>query len=61
MCIICIDYQKQLLTYAEAWRNLGEMVIDPAHRLEVQLMLEKDKMEKLRGAGLLPTKILGND
>jgi len=56
MCIICIDYQKQLITYAEAWRNLGEMGLDSVHRIEVGLMLEKDKMKKLEEAGLLPTK-----
>ena len=56
MCIICVDYQKQLITGAEAWRNLGEMVLEPEHRLEVQLMLELDRMEKLKRLGLLPTK-----
>jgi len=56
MCIICVDYQKQLLTADEAWRNMGEMVIDPEHRIEIGLMLEKDKMKKLSDAGLLPPK-----
>lgn len=41
MCIICIDYQKQILSADEARRNMGEMVIDPEHRLEIELMLEE--------------------
>ena len=56
MCIICIDYQKQLITADEAWHNATEMALDPEHRLEIMLMLEKDKMENLLSAGLLPTK-----
>ena len=56
MCIICIDYQKKLITGAEAWRNLGEVVIDPLHRLEVALMLETDKLKKLKRMKALPTK-----
>ena len=56
MCIICVDYQKQLLTADEAWSNVGEMVIEPEHQLEIMLMLEKDKMKKLEDAELLPAK-----
>jgi hypothetical protein len=56
MCIICVDYQKQLLTADEAWRNVSEMVIDPEHQLEIMLMLEKDKMKQLEDDGLFPTK-----
>ena len=43
MCIICVDYQKQLLTVDEAWRNLCEIVIDDDHREEVEAMLEADE------------------
>lgn len=44
MCIICVDYQKGLLTTEEAWRNLGEMVIDSDHRQEVmELILKPDE------------------
>jgi hypothetical protein len=39
MCIICIDYQKQLITVTEARRNMGEMVIDPDHEIEIEMML----------------------
>ena len=43
MCIICVDYQKQLLSAAEARRNMGEMVIDPEHREEIERLLEEDQ------------------
>jgi len=56
MCIICVDYQKQLLTATEARRNMGEMVIDRGHKLEILLMLEEDEMDKLIVGGNLPTK-----
>ena len=38
MCIICIDLDKETLTYEEAWRNLGEMKekIEPEHFYEVR-------------------------
>lgn len=42
MCIICIDYQKQLISAHEARRNLGEMVTDPVHRGEIEAMLDAD-------------------
>jgi hypothetical protein len=45
MCIICIEYQKQLLTAAEARRNLPEVVTDPAHLAEVEAMLDADEPE----------------
>ena len=41
MCIICVEYQKQLLSVDEARRNMGEMVIDPAHREEIEKLLEE--------------------
>jgi hypothetical protein len=56
MCIICVDFQKQSITASEARRNMGEMVIDREHQLEIELMLEQDKLEKLKKKGLLPTK-----
>ena len=40
MCIICVDFQKQLLSVDEARRNLGEMVIEPEHREEIEKMLD---------------------
>jgi hypothetical protein len=44
MCIICIDYQKGLLTIAEARRNLGEMAeIDFEHFMEIEEMLSEDE------------------
>ena len=41
MCIICIDYQKQLISAAEARRNMGEMVIDPEHKKEIEDLLDQ--------------------
>jgi len=43
MCIICVEYQKQLLSVAEARRNMGEMVIDPEHREEIEALLAEDE------------------
>ena len=40
MCLICVDYQKGLLTAAEARRNIGEMVISDEHRDEIEIMIE---------------------
>lgn len=47
MCIICIDYQKGLLTAAEANRALGEMADDlgPEHVAEVLAMLDEAEPE----------------
>ena len=56
MCIICVDFQKQLITPTEARRNMGEMVIDKNHELEILLMLEEDEIGKLVSGGHLPTK-----
>ena len=42
MCIICVEYQKQLITGAEARHNMGEMVIDPEHREEIEKLLEEN-------------------
>jgi len=40
MCIICVDFQKQLLTANEARRNMGEMDITPEHRKEIEVLIE---------------------
>ena len=55
MCIICVDYNKQLITADEVRRNIGEMTLDRAHELEILLMLEKDKLDELEAKGLYPT------
>jgi len=44
MCLICVDYQKQLLSAAEVRRNMGEMVIDSEHREEIAAMLAEDEL-----------------
>jgi|AntRauTorcE11897_2_1112592.scaffolds.fasta_scaffold00253_29 hypothetical protein len=43
MCIICVEFQKQRLTVAEARRNLGEMVedLDDDHLEEVEELLDE--------------------
>lgn len=41
MCIICIDFQKQLLTLSEARKNLSEMIVDRVHLQEINEMLDK--------------------
>jgi hypothetical protein len=41
MCKVCADYQKGLLTYDEAWRNIGE--VDPDHVKEVIELIEEIK------------------
>lgn len=45
MCIICIDYQKQLLTIPEVRRILTEMHqdLDPEHLLEIEEMLKEER------------------
>lgn len=45
MCIICIDYQKHLITAAEARRNLGEIVVSLEHLLEIEDMLDQEESE----------------
>lgn len=40
MCMICVDFQKGLLTADEARRNMGEMVISDEHRDEIEIMIE---------------------
>ena len=47
MCLICIEFEKQRMTLAEARRALGEMVreLDTDHAREVAEMLEKAERE----------------
>ena len=44
MCIICVDFQKQLLSATEARRNMGEMVLDPDHREEIETLLDASEI-----------------
>lgn len=39
MCMICVDYQKGLLTASEAQRNMGEMVADSGHQEEIKNLI----------------------
>ena len=44
MCLICVDFQKGLLTPTEAWRNLQEMkegLSDEHHDEVVEIITEK--------------------
>jgi len=51
MCIICVDYQKQLLTAAEARRNMVEMVLEPGHREEIERLIEdRERVEAISKA-----------
>ena len=54
MCIICVDYQKQLITADEARRNMTEMVVDPEHEIEIETMLREGEdraaIEKIANA-----------
>lgn len=46
MCIICVEYQKGLLTADEAWLNAGEMKgsLSEEHKNELlQLLLGEDE------------------
>ena len=44
MCLICIEYQKNKLTFCEAWKNLAEMKpdMDAEHAEAVEEMLWED-------------------
>ena len=51
MCIICIDIERERLTFKEAVSNLREMYhdIDSDHRSEVtRLVLKMDPLNKKR-------------
>lgn len=39
MCRICVEYQKDLLTFEEAMLNTEEMAIDDPHKEEVKMLL----------------------
>ena len=39
MCIICVDFQKGLLTLEEAWKNLKEANYEDDHASDVLQML----------------------
>lgn len=51
MCLICIDFQKETLTPAEAWKNLQEMkdVISDEHHDEVVGMIVEKLLESEAG------------
>jgi hypothetical protein len=48
MCQICIDFERERLTLAEARRALGEMAqtLDPRHVEEVREMLRRAEDEE---------------
>lgn len=41
MCIICVDFQKQLLTASEARRNAREMIDDLGHLYELEALIKE--------------------
>ena len=45
MCMICIEFQKQLITVNEARGILSEMQsgMDPNHLVEVEKMLKEER------------------
>ncbi len=47
MCLICIEFQKERMSIAEARRALGEMIVDlpPEHSREVEKMLKDAEMK----------------
>ena len=45
MCMICVDYQKGILSFEEAILNTEEMSNDDPHKLEIMNMLI-DEIEK---------------
>ena len=50
MCIICIEYQKQLITINEARRILSEMSpeISDKHLSEIEELLSDEDEEQLK-------------
>ena len=51
MCMICLDLEKDKLTFNEAWRNFKEMhtTLDMDHKPEVQqLLIDKLVEERKR-------------
>lgn len=49
MCIICLEFWREKLTIAEAYRNLSEMREDlpPEHVEEIEGMLEYETMKEV--------------
>ncbi len=47
MCLICIEFEKQRMSVAEARRAYSEMVdgLTPAHAREVKEMLDEAEQE----------------
>ena len=45
MCIICVEFQKQLITTNEARGILSEMqsTIEPEHLVEIERMLREEQ------------------
>ena len=43
MCIICVDFQKQLITADEARWNMREMDLTPEHREEVEALISESE------------------
>ena len=50
MCMICLDLEKDKLTFNEAWRNFKEMVdmLEVDHRPEVRQMIIDKLVEERR-------------
>lgn len=50
MCLICIEFQKERMSIAEARRALGEMIVDlpPEHTREIQQMLAEAERKKAK-------------
>jgi hypothetical protein len=47
MCLICVEFEKERMTVAEARRALGEMAeaLEPEHIEEVEEMIEETARE----------------
>ena len=50
MCMICLDLEKDKLTFNEAWRNFKEMadMLEVDHRPEVRQMIIDKLVEERR-------------
>jgi hypothetical protein len=58
MCLICVEFQKQRMTSAEARRALGEMAggLGPEHTREVQRLLrEAEEQAQAASPAAAPT------
>ena len=47
MCMICVDYQKGLLTASAARRNAGEVISDLRHRFELEELIDKTERAEI--------------